>query len=59
MKSTSTVISGILFELTELKTPPIERSDCLWVTLIDQITVYADERLEFSFRDGTKINEYL
>ena len=59
MKSTSTVISGILFELTELKTLPIEWSDRLWVTLIDCVKVYADERLEFSFRDGTKINEYL
>ena len=59
MKNTATVIGGILFELTELKTLPIEWNDRLWVTLIDCVTVYADERLEFSFRDGTKINEYL
>lgn len=28
----------------------------LWIAVIDKITVFADEDVRFSFRDGTVIN---
>ena len=31
----------------------------LWNTLVDHVTVYADERIVFSFMDGTEIMEML
>ncbi len=38
---------------------PVEYSDRLWLNLIDRVTVYADRRLVFRFKDGTEIAEKL
>jgi hypothetical protein len=37
----------------------VEYSDRLWLNLIDRVTVYADRRLVFRFKDGTEIAEKL
>ena len=59
MEATAIVFSGILFRLTELEEIPIDFDEALWNTLIDHVTVYADERIVFSFMDGTEITEML
>jgi len=51
------VFSGILFRLTELEEIPIDFDEALWNTLIDHVAIYADERIVFSFMDGTEISE--
>ena len=51
------VFSGILFRLTELEEIPIDFDEALWNTLIDHVSIYADERIVFSFMDGTEISE--
>ena len=57
MEATAMVFSGILFRLTELNEIPIDFDEALWNTLVDHVTVYADERIVFSFMDGTEITE--
>lgn len=59
MESTAIVFSGILFRLTELEEIPIDFDEALWNTLVDHVTVYAEERIVFSFMDGTEITEML
>ena len=59
MEATAIVFSGILFRLTELTEIPIDFDEALWNTLIDHVTIYADERIVFSFMDGTEITEML
>ena len=49
------VFSGILFRLTELEEIPIDFDEALWNTLIDHVTIHADERIVFTFMDGTEI----
>ena len=46
---------GMLFELTELEAPPIEFDEKLWHAVVDHVTVYNDDRLVFSLKDGTEI----
>ena len=55
MEATAVVFRGILFQLTELDEIPIDFDEALWNTLVDHVTVYADERIVFSFMDGTEI----
>ena len=55
MDETSIVFSGILFRLTELPDIPATFDDSLWNTLVDHVTVYNDERIVFTFTDGTEI----
>lgn len=57
MEATAIVFSGILFWLTEMKEIPIDFDEALWNTLIDHVAIYADERIVFSFMDGTEITE--
>ena len=59
MQSDAIAIGGMLFELTELDTLPITFNEKLWNTAIDRVTVYADERVEFHFKDGKDITELL
>ena len=59
MEATAVVFSGILFRLTELEEIPIDFDEALWNTLVDHVTVHADERIVFSFMDGTEITEIL
>ena len=55
MEATAVVFSGILFRLTELEEIPIDFDEALWNTLIDHVTIHADERIVFTFMDGTEI----
>ena len=55
MEATSMVFSSVLLRLTELKEIPIDFDEALWNTLVDHVTVYADERIVFSFMDETEI----
>ncbi len=49
-------IGGMLFELQELDTLPIEFDESLWNAIIERATVYADKRMEFLFKDGKAIS---
>ena len=55
MDAESVAIGGMLFELTETPAPPIEFDEKLWHAVIDHITVYNDDRLVYSLKDGTDI----
>lgn len=48
-------ISGCLFALEELDLLQISFSEPLWNTVIDHVTVYADDRLVFHFRNGSEV----
>ena len=45
----------MLSRLMELKAPPIEFDEKLWNAVVERLTVYEDERLVFSLKDGTEI----
>lgn len=51
-------IGGCLFALGELDLLEITFSEALWNTVVDHVTVYADERLVFRFKNGmeTEVN---
>ena len=51
----SVAIGGMLFELIELEAPPIEFDEKLWHAVVDHVTVYHDDRLVYSLKDGTEI----
>ena len=46
---------SLLTELTELEAPPIEFDEKLWHAVVDKVTVYNDDRLVYSLKDGTEI----
>lgn len=48
-------IGGCLFALEELDLLQISFSEPLWNTVVDHVTVYADERLVFRFKNGSEI----
>ena len=47
-------MSGFLFAITELDTLQLQFAPILWHTTVDHVTVYADERLVFYFKNGSK-----
>ena len=49
------IMSGFLFAITELDTLQLRFDPVLWHTTVDHVTVYADECLEFHFRNGIDI----
>lgn len=55
MEATAITFSGILFRLAELPQIPMEFNETLLHTLVDHVTVYKDERIVFTFIDGTEI----
>ena len=55
MEATAITFSGILFRLAELPHIPMEFNETLWHTLVDHVTIYNDERIAFTFTDGTEI----
>ena len=59
MEAESVSIGGMLTELTELEAPPIEFDEKLWQAVVDKITVYNDDRLVYSLKDGTEITVML
>lgn len=55
MKAESAAIGGMLSKLTELEELPIEFDEKLWYATVDHITVYNDERLVYTLRDGSEV----
>jgi len=55
MKADAIAIGGMMFELGELDTLPIDFDEKLWQGTIDHVTVHADERVVFCFKDGKEI----
>ena len=52
MKADAITIGGMMFELGELDTLPVVFDEKLWHSTIDHVTVQADERVVFHFKDG-------
>ena len=48
-------IGGCLFASEELDLLQISFSEALWNTVIDHVTVYADARLVFHFKNGAEV----
>jgi hypothetical protein len=59
MQRDAIALGGLLFELTELDALPITFNENLWNAAIDHVTVYADERVIFHFKDRKDIAELL
>ncbi len=59
MVAESVAISGILTELAELEVPPIEFDEKLWHAVVDKVTVYNDDRLVYSLKEGSEITVML
>ena len=55
MKADAITIGGMMFELSELDTLPVVFDEKLWHGTIDHVTVQADERVVFRFKDGKEI----
>ena len=55
MEAESVSIGGMLTELEELEAPPIEFDEKLWHAVVDRVTVYNDDRLVYSLKDGSEI----
>ena len=55
MKADAIAIGGIMFELGELDALPVDFDEKLWQGTIDHVTVHADERVVFCFKDGKEI----
>ena len=55
MKADAITIGGMMFELGELDALPIAFDEKLWHGTIDHVTVHADERVVFMFKDGKEI----
>ena len=53
MVAESIAIGGMLSELTELEAPPINFDEKLWHAVVDRVTVYNDDRLVYSLKDGS------
>jgi hypothetical protein len=59
MATESVAIGGMLTELAELEAPPIEFDEKLWHAVVDRLTVYNDNRLVYSLKDGSEITVML
>lgn len=59
MEAEALAIGGMLFELMELEQLHIEFDEKLWNATVECLTVYEDERLVFSLKDGTEITVLL
>lgn len=55
MNADAITIGGMMFELGELDTLPVVFDEKLWHGTIDHVTVHADERVVFHFKDGKEI----
>ena len=55
MDAESIAIGGMLTELAELEAPPIEFDEKLWYAVVERVTVYNDDRLVYSLKDGSEI----
>ena len=52
-------MDAFISELSSVGELPIEYSDALWNALIDKATVYADDRVVFTFKNQKEIPELL
>ena len=59
MKTDAIAIGGMMFELGELDTLPVDFDEKLWQGTIDHVTVQADERVVFVFKDKAEITTTL
>ena len=59
MEAESVSIGGMLTELEELEAPPIEFDEKLWHAVVDRVTIYNDDRLVYSLKDGSEITVML
>ena len=59
MVAESIAIGGMLSQLTELEAPPIEFDEKLWHAVVERLTVYNDNRLVYSLKDGSEITVML
>ena len=55
MKADAITIGGMMFELGELDSLPVAFDEKLWHGTVDHVTVHADERVVFHFKDGKEI----
>ena len=55
MKADAIAIGGMMFELGELTALPLTFDEKLWNGTVDYVTVHADERAVFRFKDGKEI----
>ena len=55
MKADAITIGGMMFELGEPDSLPVAFDEKLWHGTIDHVTVHADERVVFMFKDGKEI----
>ena len=53
------MIQKVRSELLAFLSPPIEFDEKLWHAVVDRVTVYNDDRLEYSLKDGTEITVML
>lgn len=53
------ILSGFLFELGELYDLPMVFKDETWNALVDHVTVHEDDRVVFTFKNGTEVTEML
>lgn len=59
MKADAIAIGGIMFELGELTALPLTFDEKLWNGTVDHVTVHADERVVFCFKDKAEITTTL
>jgi site-specific DNA recombinase len=55
MKADAIAIGGMVFELGELTALPLTFDEKLWNGTVDHVTVHANERVVFRFKDGKEI----
>ena len=51
------IIECFMFEISRVRSLPVSFSDSLWNAMIDKVTVHADGRAVFTFKNGRKITE--
>lgn len=59
MNADAITIGGMMFELGELDDPPLTFDEKLWQGTVDHVTIYADERVVFRFKDGKEVKTRL
>ena len=56
-RSRRTSSAGFLFAIYALDTLPLDFDPALWTATVDHVTVHADDRLVFRFRNGAEVEE--
>ena len=59
MNADAITIGGMMFELGELDDLPLTFNEKLWQGTVDHVTIYADERVVFRFKDGKEVKTRL